>query len=206
VNKNSGKIFLKISILITVLIGISLISYYSMQKTTPRIVKPKEFKPITGDIIVTVKNMVTKDKKYYWMRIKVNWQIDKLTRPIGFEDSKQVKNYVNSYLRGVADSAIILSMLGKSSLDIFGSKRDMEEEIKRKIKERLKSVIIDKEDINITNVSIMRYKYFDEKYEAEDFPPLPNRGNYVKTKPRLIKVTPYPKDSQSKPVAANSNN
>jgi len=184
---------------ITLIVSIILV-YYLIQKVSCRIAEPvikqKMLEPIRGDVIVTVKNMITKDKKYYWMRVNIKWQINKFSRPIQFKEPKEIQDYVNSYLEGVTDSAIILSMLGKSSLDIFGSKRELEKEIKTKIEERLKSVVIDKKNITITAVVIVRYKYFDKPYEGKDFPPLANHENYTKQKPRLIKETAYPKDPQ----------
>jgi len=188
------KLNFKIILIVCILLGVATLGTYFMVnfKKVLGIIKEKErasTKLLRGDVKVIVKNIGTKDRRFCWVQACISWKIDEPLEATRFPKKEQLVYYLDTYLTGLGDSAITLSLLGgKTSLDIINDKRKIEEDIKQRIKKNLKSFVIDKEIIDITRVKIERLRFFDEPRKEKDFPPEPTwKGSRPYKKPILTR-------------------
>ena len=162
-----------ILLLLAIVVSLIAVGYFTNARFT--FMSPSGIRkfsvPISDNIEVIVKNRPTRDKKFAWVEIEVQWEIDKFVKPSIYSTKSQLANVVNKYIGFETKAITVLALLRKKSEDIFNQRHQIEEQIMQGLSENAKSYFADQFTIKIASVEIKRIRTFGEPYKGEKLPP-----------------------------------
>jgi len=172
-SQNGIKYIALILLLLSIIVALIVVGYFANARFA--FIRPsgmREFSaPISGNVEAIAKNRPTRDKKFVWVEVEVQWEISKFVKPSIYSTKSQLVNIVNKYIGFETKATTVLVLLRKTSQDIFNQRRQIEEQIMQGVSENTANHYASQFVIKIASVEIKKIRTFSKPYKGEKLPP-----------------------------------
>ena len=124
---------------------------------------------ISGKTTVLLKNDVSRDKKYIWMKIGLAWKAEE--GRTNAENLKEVEYKINKHLEFILKGEAWSAIAKYNSNDFLTNRNSIENEIKISVSEKaLKSIPLKIAGVQIERVDILEFTSLNNPHRGEEFP------------------------------------
>jgi len=124
---------------------------------------------ISGKTTVLLKNDVSRDKKYIWMKIGLVWKTE--GSKTDAKNIKEAEYKINKHLEFILKGEAWSAIARYNSKDFLINRKNIENEIKISVTEKAsKSIPLKIAGIQIERVDILEFASLDNPHKGEEFP------------------------------------
>jgi hypothetical protein len=128
-------------------------------------------RPIAENQEVILNNIITNDKKFACMIVNIKWEMQSLSKPFTlFDNEKEMTDHIKDHIANKAHFAALVLVVKVKSENVDNSIEELQVNMLSRIREKFNISLVERKDINIKDVKILKYVILDKKYEGEGFP------------------------------------